>query len=52
MKRTIAVGHRLPFVKIPLFGDRDRFGLISDRKDSMWDEWEKACADFYRANQR
>ncbi len=52
MKRTIAVGHRLPFVKIPLFGDRDRFGLISDRKDPMWDEWEKACADFYRANQR
>jgi SAM-dependent methyltransferase len=52
MKNPIALGHRLPIVKVPLFGDRARFGLESDRIDPMWDEWEEACTAFYTANQR
>ena len=52
MKILPALGHRLPFVQVPLFGDRRTFGLQANRQDPMWDAWEEACADFYEASQR
>ncbi|MEM7255305.1 MAG: class I SAM-dependent methyltransferase [Pseudomonadota bacterium] len=51
MKTYSAFAHRLsPFNK-PLFGDRARFGLVTDRSDPMWSEWAEVCSTFYEASQ-
>lgn len=39
-------------MKIPLWGDRKRWGLIPDATDSCWRKWEHTYLDFYAANQR
>ena len=40
------------FLASPLFGDRKRFGLIPDKKDPDWAEWQRIYLDFYYANQK
>ena len=41
-------------LRAPLWGDRERWGLVPDEKDACWQEWQKtsAAADFYLENQR
>lgn len=49
----LALGHRLPgFLSKPLFGDRERFGLVADPEDPSWKEWQGRYMDFYMASQR
>jgi len=48
-----ALGHRLPrFLAAPLFGDRERFGLVVQPGDPSWLEWERVYLEFYYANQK
>ena len=35
-----------------LWGDRDRWGLEVDERDSCWQQWQDAYSDFYLENQR
>ena len=47
------LGHRLPrFIAAPLFGDRERFGLVVQPGDPSWREWEQVYLDYYYANQK
>jgi ubiquinone/menaquinone biosynthesis C-methylase UbiE len=39
-------------LRAPLWGDRERWGLIPKLDDSCWREWQNTYLDFYRANQR
>jgi SAM-dependent methyltransferase len=41
--------HRL---RVPLWGDRERWGLEVKETDPCWKEWERTYLDFYAANQR
>lgn len=46
-------GHRLPdLFAVPLFGDRQRFGLVVDEQDPCWEKWQSDCVPFYEATQR
>lgn len=48
-----ALGHRLPrALSVPLYGDRERFGLVPDRTDPSWIEWSERQYDFYVSTQR
>ena len=35
-----------------LWGDRIKWGLIPDKEDPCWIEWQKTYAEFYEENQR
>lgn len=49
----ITFGYRLPRrVAVPLFGDRERFGLTVVADDPHWIEWEETYLAFYYANQK
>lgn len=41
-----------PFLKNRLFGDRERFGLVPDKNDQNWMEWQSRYVDFYMATQK
>jgi SAM-dependent methyltransferase len=41
--------HRL---RVPLWGDRERWGLTVNENDPCWSTWESTYLDFYAANQR
>ena len=47
-----SLGHRLPVVNKPLYGDRERFGLVAKPDDPSWIEWLERDAEFYNASQR
>lgn len=40
------------WVKKPLFGDRETFGLIPDEQDPDWIEWQSRYSDFYKSTQK
>ena len=40
------------FLRKPLWGDRERWGLSVDIDDPHWQEWQITYAQFYLANQR
>lgn len=40
------------FLRKPLWGDRERWGLSVDVDDPHWQEWQNTYAQFYLANQR
>lgn len=40
------------FLKVPLWGDRERWGLSIVVDDFCWQEWQKAYNNFYQKNQR
>lgn len=47
------LGHRLPsLLAVPLYGDRERFGLVVNEKDECWQKWQTECVPFYEATQR
>lgn len=46
------LGHRLPYIKRFLFGDRKRFGLVTNKEDPCWKEWEKTYTKFYENTQK
>ena len=49
----LAIRHILPsFLRAPLWGDRERWGLTVKEQDPCWQEWLDTYADFYLANQR
>ena len=49
----LAIRHILPrFLRAPLWGDRERWGLTVNEQDPCWREWLDTYADFYLANQR
>jgi len=49
----LAIRHILPsFLRAPLWGDRERWGLTVNEQDPCWQEWLDTYADFYLANQR
>ncbi len=51
--RYFTLGYRLPnFLAAPLFGDRQKFGLVVQPNDPCWQEWEKTYLDFYYSNQK
>ena len=52
--RYFTLGHRLPgFLRKPLFGDRDRFGLEVNLDDPDWNKWQNDIyQNFYNENQR
>lgn len=51
--KTIAARRILPnFLRAPLWGDRERWGLTIDLSDPVWREWQSAYTKFYIANQR
>jgi SAM-dependent methyltransferase len=51
--RYATLGHRLPrALAAPLFGDRERFGLVVQPDDPSWREWEKTYLDFYFQTQK
>ncbi len=51
--RYWSLGHRLPaFLAIPLFGDRQRFGLKIQEHDPDWLEWQTFYQDFYQNTQK
>ena len=52
MTRFCAANLLPRFLAAPLFGDRGRFGLVPDRLDPDWIEWQKIYLDFYDANQK
>jgi SAM-dependent methyltransferase len=39
-------------VRVPLWGDRERWGLTIRPDDAAWSEWQRSYLDFYSANQR
>jgi SAM-dependent methyltransferase len=39
-------------LRIPLWGDREKWGLTPNVNDSCWREWAHTYLDFYAANQR
>ena len=39
-------------IKLPLWGDRERWGLTPVLEDACWKEWQTSCTDFYQENQR
>lgn len=39
-------------LRIPLWGDRERWGLVVNESDPCWEKWERTYLDFYAANQR
>ena len=39
-------------IRAPLWGDRERWGLVVDDQDPCWHEWQRTYLDFYAANQR
>jgi SAM-dependent methyltransferase len=48
-----AIGHRLPRVlSVPLFGNRERFGLSIQPDDPCWKEWERTNLQFYYSTQK
>ena len=40
------------FLKKRLWGDRDNFGLVADKNDPSWKEWNNIYTKFYKSNQR
>lgn len=40
------------WLRNPLWGDRDRWGLQVNTNDACWKEWQISYLDFYAANQR
>lgn len=49
----LAIRHLLPrAIRAPLWGDRERWGLVVDEQDPCWREWSATYTDFYLANQR
>lgn len=52
MPRHWSLGHRLPWVSVPLFGDRRRFGPVPIPGDPSWAEWLERYMDVYDANQK
>lgn len=40
------------FVRVPLWGDRERWGLCVRPDDPSWREWEQTMMSFYIENQR
>lgn len=40
------------FMRAPLFGDRDQYGLVPDEEDAHWQEWQAEYLRFYQANQK
>jgi len=49
----LAIRDILPrFLRAPLWGDRERWGLAVDEQDPCWREWLATYAAFYLANQR
>ncbi len=40
------------FLRNPLWGDRERWGLTVKADDPHWQEWQKTYSRFYIANQR
>ncbi len=48
----MAFAHRLPFISIPLFGDRKRYGPVPDQNDPHWLEWLERQNEFFEASQR
>lgn len=40
------------FLRKPLWGDRERWGLTVNSNDPHWHEWQETYARFYVANQR
>jgi len=48
-----SLGYRLPpFLAIPLFGDRQRFGLEKNENDPDWLEWQEFVQVFYQKTQK
>ncbi len=48
-----AIRNWLPYrLRIPLWGDREKWGLMPNVTDPCWREWEQTYLDFYAANQR
>ena len=39
-------------LRVPLWGNRRRWGLVVDEDDPSWKEWQKTNIDFYVQNQR
>jgi SAM-dependent methyltransferase len=39
-------------MKVPLWGDRARWGLTPMLEDGCWREWQSSYTDFYQENQR
>lgn len=49
----LTLGYRLPqFLSAPLFGDRKRFGLVIQKEDPDWKEWEHVYLNFYYKTQK
>jgi len=49
----LAIRHILPsFLRAPLWGDRERWGLTVNEQDPCWNVWLDAYAEFYLATQR
>ena len=40
------------FLKKRLWGDRENFGLVADKTDPSWKEWNQIYTKFYKSNQR
>lgn len=40
------------WMRTPLFGDRDQFGLVPDEQDADWIEWQGRYSDFYESTQK
>lgn len=40
------------FLKNPLFGNREQFGLVPDETDRDWVEWKERFFDFYDSTQK
>ena len=52
MRKALARNWLPGFVRKPLWGDRQRWGLSPQPDDPCWKEWEETYVDFYEANQR
>jgi ubiquinone/menaquinone biosynthesis C-methylase UbiE len=51
--RRLTARRLLPhFLRAPLWGDRERWGLTVDQEDSCWQEWQGTYDRFYTENQR
>jgi len=40
------------WLKVPLWGDRQRWGLTANTADPCWQKWQKIVSDFYITTQR
>ena len=54
VKNRSGIVSRLPTcLSVPLFGDRERWGLVPREDDPCWREWtDKVYSAFYYANQK